>query len=75
MREDPLCGEARLSKLMPVIERLNVELAEPLNFGCPTFVVSTDDGYQPTLQRLVAEIDAIYSSPKTHELDRPHSQK
>jgi hypothetical protein len=49
MRNDPLCGETRLQKLVPVVERLNSELHEPLDFGCPSVVVNTDNGYQPTL--------------------------
>lgn len=34
MRSDPLCGSARLNSLVPVAERLNSELFEPLNFDC-----------------------------------------
>lgn len=71
MREDPLCGDLRLRKLMPVVERLNTQLEEPLNFGCPTFVVDTDEGYRPTLEDLVVEVDAIYGRPNIHELDDP----
>jgi len=71
MREDPLCGDTRLNELLPVVERLNNELIEPLDFGCPAFVVNTDDGYEPTLERLTAEIDALYSPPHFHELDLP----
>jgi hypothetical protein len=73
MRDDPLCGDARLTKLEPVINRLNVELSSPLNFDCPTFVVNTDEGYQPGLEVLIAEIDALYGRPQIHELDRPSS--
>ncbi|HTT90788.1 MAG TPA: hypothetical protein VMF65_14645 [Acidimicrobiales bacterium] len=70
MRGGPLCGEARLNKLMPVVKRLTAELAKPLHLECPTFVVDTDEGYRPALEQLVADIDAIYSRPKIHELDR-----
>jgi hypothetical protein len=70
MRRDPLCGEVRLAKLMPVIERLTVELTKPLDFKCRTFEVNTDDGYRPTLEVLVGEIDAAYNRPMVHELDR-----
>lgn len=73
MRDDPLCGDARLTKLEPAIKRLNGELSSPLNFDCPTFVVNTDDGYQPGLEVLIAEIDALYSRPQIHELDKPSS--
>jgi hypothetical protein len=69
MRQDPLCGDARLAKLIPIVERLTDELREPLDFECLTFRVNTDDGYQPTLEELVAEIDAAYSRPTVHELD------
>jgi hypothetical protein len=75
MRQDPLCGDARLSKLMPVVQRLTVALSEPLDFRCQTFRVNTDDGYRPTLEALVAEIDADYSRPMMHELDGPQSGK
>jgi len=70
MRTDPLCGERRLAKLVPVIERLNDELVTPLDFRCSTFVVNTDNGYEPELEVLVAEIDSIYSRPQIHALDR-----
>ena len=70
MRQDPLCGENRLNTLTPLVNRLNEELAEPLDFGCPVFIVDTDDGYDPSLEILVAEIDSIYSRPRTHDLDR-----
>jgi hypothetical protein len=75
MRQDPLCGDARLAKLMPHVQRLSVELSEPLDFACRTFRVNTDDGYRPTLEELVAEIDAAYSRPTVHELDAPPSAK
>jgi hypothetical protein len=75
MRQDPLCGDERLAKLMPVVQRLTVELSEPLDFKCRTFRVNTDHGYRPTLEALVAEIDAAYSRPMIHELDGPPSGK
>jgi hypothetical protein len=75
MRQDPLCGVARLAKLMPVVQRLTVELSEPLDFKCRTFRVNTDDGYKPNLEELVAEIDAAYSRPTIHELDGPPLSK
>jgi len=70
MRLDPLCGDARLAKLKPVVQRLTKELTEPLDFKCRTFTINTDDGYRPALGELVAEIDAGYSRPTFHELDR-----
>src|ERR1700722_5233879 len=74
MHQDPLCGENRLNKLRPLVKRLNEELHEPLDFGCPVVIVDTDDGYRPSLEILGAEIDSIYSRPLVHELDRvPHS--
>ena len=75
MRQDPLCGENRLSKLTPLVNRLNEELAKPLDFGCPVLIVDTDDGYRPSLEILVSEIDSIYSRPLIHDLDRvPQSE-
>ncbi len=70
MRNDPLCGEMRLQKLMPIVERLTADLNEPLDFGCPSVVVNTDDGYQPTLETIIAQIDDRYSRPGIHDLDR-----
>jgi hypothetical protein len=68
MRDDPLCGEARLRELLPLAERLQSDLYEPLTLDCPLIVVDTDDGYTPTLQKV---IDQIYSRPLIHDLDRP----
>jgi hypothetical protein len=70
MRNDPLCGEKRLKKLVPVVKRLNWELREPLDFDCPSIVVNTDNGYQPTMEAVIAQIDDLYSRPGTHALDR-----
>jgi hypothetical protein len=69
MLNDPLCGEARLRALEPRVKRLENELLQPLDFGCPVFVVNTDDGYRPTLGAVVGAIDSLYSRPRTHELD------
>ncbi len=75
MRQDPLCGENRLNTLIPLVNRLNDELDEPLDFGCPVLIVDTDDGYRPSLDLLVSEIDSIYSRPLVHDLDRvPESE-
>lgn len=69
MRDDPLCGDARLKKLTPIVARLNSELFEPLDFDCPSIVVNTDNGYQPTLEAVIAQIDDLYSRPGIHDLD------
>jgi predicted kinase len=71
MRDDPLCGEARLRKLLPLAESLQSELYEPLALDCPLIVVETDDGYTPALQNVIDQIDGIYSRPRIHDLDRP----
>jgi hypothetical protein len=70
MEADPLCGPDRLRSLLPVIERLDVELVEPLDFDCPTLVVRTDDGYDPPLEAVTSTIDAVYSRPLVHDLDQ-----
>lgn len=70
MRDDPLCGEQRMQKLLPLAARLQEELHEPLALSCPTFVVDTDDGYAPSLAALVGEIAARYHRPEQHDLDR-----
>ncbi len=71
MRADPLCGEARLRKLLPLAESLQADLYEPLALDCPLIVVDTDDGYAPPLQHVIDRIDEIYSRPLIHDLDRP----
>jgi AAA domain len=71
MRDDPLCGEARLRALLPLAESLQRDLDEPLNLACPLIVVDTDDGYEPALDAVIRQIDEIYSRPELHELDRP----
>ena len=70
-RDDALCGEARLRKLLPLAERLQSDLYEPLALDCPLIVVDTDDGYAPPLQNVIDQIDEIYSRPLIHDLDRP----
>lgn len=70
MQNDPLCGDVRLQKLIPVVERLNSQLHEPLNFDCPSLVLNTDNGYQPTLEEIITRIDDLYSRPDVHDLDR-----
>jgi len=70
MRADSLCGEARLQKLLPVARQLQADLFEPLDFSCPCIVVDTDSGYQPPVASVVDDIDAAYSRPTVHELDR-----
>ena len=70
MRDDPLCGQHRLRKLLPLAARLQEELHEPLDLSCPVLVVDTDDGYAPSLAAIVGEIDARYRRPDVHELDR-----
>jgi hypothetical protein len=70
MLDDPLCGPDRLAKLLPVVEQLDRELVEPLDFGCPVIVVRTDDGYEPPLEEVVSTIDTLYSRPHVHDLDK-----
>jgi len=69
MREDPLCGEDRLRKLLPIAASLQAELHEPLQLSCPVVIVDTDAGYAPSLESVIAEIDHLYSRPTEHDLD------
>ena len=71
IRKDPLCGYGRLAALAPTIRQLNADLNEPLDLKCPVIVVNTDNGYRPTLETIVDEIDAFYARPLFHELDLP----
>jgi len=61
----------RLKNPVPVVERLNSELYEPLDFDSPTVVASTHNGHQPTLKAVIAQIDDLYSRPDIHNLDSP----
>ncbi len=70
MRDDPLCGEVRLRALLPLAERLQTELRDPLDLACPLIVVDTDDGYEPALESVIRRIDDLYSRPQIHDLDR-----
>ena len=70
MRDDPLCGNARLRELLPLATRLQEVLHDPLALSCPVVLVDTDDGYAPSLEVVVGEIDALYSRPQVHDLDR-----
>jgi len=70
MRDDPLCGESRLRTLLPVAEKLQAELYEPLALSCPVIIVDTDDGSAPSLETVIGEIDRLYSRPAVHDLDR-----
>ncbi len=73
MRADPLCGPDRLAKLLPVVEQLDHELYEPLDFDSLLVLVRTDDGYEPPLGEMVSRIDTLYSRPHVHDLDK-HAQ-
>ena len=73
MEADPLCGPDRLAKLLPLVERLDRELADPLDFACPVIAVRTDDGYDPPLETVTSTIDDIYSRPQVHDLDKMQS--
>lgn len=70
MEADPLCGPIRLDTLLPVVGRLDDELADPLDFACPVIVVRTDNGYEPPLETITSIIDALYSRPRVHDLDQ-----
>ncbi len=71
MLSGQLCGEQRLAKLRPMVERLQHELSDPLDFGCPTIVVSTADGYRPSLTEIAAAINENHGYPTVHDLDKP----
>lgn len=70
MRSGQLCGEGRLAKLEPLVRQLQLDLAEPLDFGCPTIVVSTLNGCRPTVNDIAATINESSGYPATHELDK-----
>ena len=73
MRDDPLCGEARLRKLMPLAERLQSELYEPLAFGMPAHRRGHRRRLHARAANVIDQIDQIYSPPRIHDLDRPAS--
>jgi hypothetical protein len=70
MRTGPLCGEKRLDSLRPTISKLQDELSEPLDFGCPTILVDTYDGYNPQFGHIVDRIDQLYGRPTMHDIDK-----
>ena len=71
MLSGQLCGQQRLAKLHPMVERLQQELSDPLDFGCLTIVVSTADSYRPSLREITLAINDNYGYPTVHELDKP----
>jgi len=73
MRQDPLCGDERLRKLLPIAESLQADLYEPLELSCPVVIVDTDNGYLPSLESVISAIDHLYSGPSVHDLDRTPS--
>ena len=73
MRQDPLCGDERLRKLLAVAATLQAALYEPLELSCPVVIVDTDTGYVPSLEKVISEIDHLYSRPAVHDLDRAPS--
>jgi hypothetical protein len=62
---------ARNGTLLPLAEALQSELRQPLDLGCPLIVVDTDDGYEPPLETITRQIDAVDSRQQIHELDGP----
>jgi hypothetical protein len=71
MRMGPLCGDKRLDSLRPLVSKLQDELFEPLDFGCPTILVDTSDGHSPDVNEIVSRIDGLYGRPMIHDLDKP----
>ena len=69
MRSGQLSGDRRLAKLATLVKRLQQELAEPLDFGCPTMVVSTLNGHRPTVNDIAAIINET-TATTIHELDK-----
>jgi hypothetical protein len=69
MRSEPLCGEQRLDALRPVVLRLQAELSDPLELGCPTIVVDTTDGYRPGVDRMISQINELHGPATVHDLD------
>lgn len=54
--------------LLPEVIRLGHELDEPLQLNCPCIVVTTDDGYVPALDQLVAQIVSLVGrAPAVHQ--------
>ncbi len=71
MRVEPLCGDERLGKLLPLAHKLQEELVDPLDFRCPTITVDTTDGYRPGLESIAAWVDGLYRRPAFHDIDGP----
>lgn len=58
LARDPLRRD-RVPQLLPTIRWLQESLVEPLELGCETLVVDTDDGYRPSLDVIVARLHDI----------------
>jgi hypothetical protein len=55
VRADPRRGRD-VAALLPEVIGLHEGLREPLDLGCPCFIVNTDDGYEPSVDDLSAAI-------------------
>jgi predicted kinase len=59
-REDAWWKARWADDLLPEVTRLQAALQEPVDFGCPSIVVDTTDGYEPTLNEITDAIDGVY---------------
>ena len=59
-----------MARMRPIVRQLQQDLAEPIDFSCPTVVVSTVSGYRPTVDEIAATINDGYGLPTIHDLDK-----
>lgn len=50
-------------------------LAEPVNLGCPTLVVDTEDGYEPWIDRIEREIRKFVRALGTRATTQPQRRE
>ena len=61
-----------MAKLEPVVRQLQQQLAEPLDFGCSTMVVSTLNGHRPTVREIAATKTRATAIPLFMSSTRQH---
>jgi hypothetical protein len=59
--------------LLPQVTELAADLQEPVALGCPTFVVDTTDGYQPSIDDLVERLITDFAPHLRVLLEAPNS--
>jgi predicted kinase len=74
MRADPL-NRHRIDTVLQDAQRLQAQLGEPLDLGCPCIRIDTTAGFAPSIPEVAAEITRRYpSGPGPRLVDRARGQ-